>query len=118
LHTFFDAVNEVVASPASPLAMAGSSRNGREYSYKNVSLERKRRAAGAKTSGTSEKSSMVIFERFDVCGRMKSVGQERFWTVLILLLVPLAVLSQPFPVEEIWISVGGTVCRNERLPEA
>ena len=35
----------------------------------------------------------MIFERFDVCGRMKNAGQERFLLVLILLLVSLAGLS-------------------------
>ncbi len=36
---------------------------------------------------------MVIFERFDICGRMKNVGQERFLIVVILLLVSLGGLS-------------------------
>ena len=58
-----------------------------------VGLERLRSAAGAKISGTSEESPIVIFERFDVCGRMKNAGQERFLIVVILLLVSLAGLS-------------------------
>lgn len=33
---------------------------------------------------------MVIFERFDVCGRMKNAGQERLFIVVILMLVSLA----------------------------
>jgi hypothetical protein len=36
---------------------------------------------------------MLIFERFDVCGRMKNAGQERLFIVVILVLVSLAGLS-------------------------
>jgi hypothetical protein len=36
---------------------------------------------------------MMVFERFDICGRMKNAGRERFLIVMILLLVSLAGLS-------------------------